>query len=59
MKESALQAAGRLKGGEGVRVRSQRLAKIATGMLRDQKKKKKPIRESQETKTRRRHSGSC
>lgn len=57
MEESALQAAGRLKGGEGVRVRSQRLAKIATGMLRDQKEK--PIRESQETKTTRRHSGSC
>lgn len=58
MKESALQAAGRLKSGEGVRVRSQRLAKMATGMLRDQKEKK-PIRETQETKTRRRHSGSC
>lgn len=58
MKESALQAAGRLKGGEGVRVRSQRLAKMATGMLRDQKEKK-PIRESQETKTRGRHSGRC
>lgn len=53
-----MQAAGRLKSGEGVRVRSQRLAKMATGMLRDQKEKK-PIRETQETKTRRRHSGSC